>query len=146
MLTRRSRLETHEVVETPRQPELSSNREWLKERISGGVAIAVGVSWLVLLTIGAELEPTTNQSEPFVGVLLGVAMTTLFVATLVGLGMRRRWGLVTSLVGGIALTAMSIMCPVSGHHSFGAWWYGQMLCALGLVAISFAALRRDTVR
>jgi len=38
------------------------------------------------------------------------------------------------------------MCPVSGHHSFGAWWYGQMLCALGLVAISFAALRREELR
>ena len=146
MLTRRPRHETDDVVEAPRRPELSSNRVWLSERISGRAALGVGVSWLVLLTVGAELEPATDQSEPFVGVLIGVAMMALFVATLIGLGLRRRWGLVTSLGGAITLTAMSIMCPVSGHHSFGAWWYGQMLCALGLAAISFVALRREEGR
>ena len=146
MLTRRPRHETDDVVEAPRRAELSSNSVWLKERISGSVALGVGVSWLALLTIGSALEPATDQSEPFVGVLIGAAMMALFLATLIGLGVRRRWGLVTSLAGAITLTAMSIMCPVSGHHSFGAWWYGQMLCALGLVAISFAALRREELR
>jgi hypothetical protein len=146
MLTRRPRLETEVVLEAPRPPEPSSDRAWLKERISAPMAIIVGVSWFVLPAIGAELEPAADQSEPLVGVLLGVTLTALFVATLVGLGMRRRWGIVTSLVAAITLTAMSIMCPVSGHHSFGAWWYGQMFCALGLVAISFAALRREALR
>ena len=144
MPTRRPRPETEVVAEAPRGPELSSNRAWLMERISARMALAVGVSWFVLFSIGAELEPATDQSEPFVGILLGTALIAMFVATLVGLGMRRRWGLVTSLGAAVTLTAMSIMCPVSGHHSFGAWWYGQMLCALALVGISFAALRRES--
>jgi hypothetical protein len=76
---------------------------------------------------------------------LGVALLSLFVAALVGLGMRRRWGVGLSLVAAATLTVMSVMCPVSGHHTFGTWWYGQMLCALGLVGISVAALARPGV-
>jgi predicted transporter len=123
-----------------------STRTWLNERIETKVAVGVGVSWFVLYSIGAELEPAPNRSEPLLGVLLGVALVSLFVAALVGIGMRRRWGLGLSLVAATTLTVMSVMCPVSGHHTFGAWWYGQMLCALGLVAISFAALRREELR
>jgi predicted transporter len=119
-----------------------STRTWLNERIETKVAVGVGVSWFVLYSIGAELEPAPNRSEPLLGVLLGVALVSLFVAALVGIGMRRRWGLGLSLVAATTLTVMSVMCPVSGHHTFGAWWYGQMLCALGLVGISLAALTR----
>jgi hypothetical protein len=117
-----------------------STRTWLTERIDPKVAIGVGVSWFVLYSIGAELEPAPNRSEPLIGVVLGVTLISLFVGALVGLGMRRRWGVGLSLIGALTLTVMSIMCPVSGHHTFGAWWYGQMLCALGLVAISLWAL------
>jgi hypothetical protein len=119
-----------------------STRTWLNERIDSKVAIGVGVSWIALYSIGAELEPAPNRSEPLLGVLLGVTLLSLFVAALVGLGMRRRWGIGLALVAAITLTVMSVMCPVSGHHTFGAWWYGQMLCALGLVGISLAALAR----
>ena len=119
-----------------------STRAWLTERIDPKVAIGVGVSWFVLYSIGAELEPAPNRSEPLLGVMFGVALVSLFVAALVGLGMRRRWGLGLSLLGAVTLTVMSVMCPVSGHHTFGAWWYGQMLCALGLVGISLWALAR----
>ena len=123
----------------------ASTRTWLNERVDPKVAIGVGVSWFVLYSIGAELEPAPNRSEPVLGVILGVALISLFVAALVGLGMRRRWGIGLSLVGALTLTVMSVMCPVSGHHTFGAWWYVQMLCALGLVAIRFAALSRPAV-
>ncbi len=119
-----------------------STRRWLHERIDPKVAIGVGVSWFVLYTIGAELEPAPNRSEPLIGVALGVTLIGLFVAALVGLGMRRRWGAGLSLVAACTLTFMSVMCPVSGHHTFGAWWYGQMACALGLVGISLWALAR----
>ena len=119
-----------------------SNRTWLTERIDPKVALGVGVSWFVLYSIGAELEPAPNRSEPLIGVMLGVTLVSLFVAALVGLGMRRRWGIGLSLIAASTLTVMSIMCPVSGHHTFGAWWYGQMLCALGLVGISLWALAR----
>jgi hypothetical protein len=62
---------------------------------------------------------------------------------LTGLVMQRRWGLLASLAAAILATAASIACPVTGHHSFGTWWFGQMACMLGLVAISAVALRRN---
>jgi hypothetical protein len=148
MLTRDPRPETEVAAEVPHhteaphRPEALSTQAWLQDRINVWVALGIGIAWFVLLAIGAELEPATDQAEPLVGVLLGVAMLALFVTMLVGLAMRRRWGIAASFVGGIVLTTMSIMCPVSGHHSFGAWWYGQMACALALVAISVVALPR----
>jgi hypothetical protein len=133
-----------EVAEAPRAPERPNTREWLQERIDMGVAISVGVSWFVLTFIAGELEPATDRSEPLLGTLLGVFMTVLFFATLVGLAMRRRWGLVGSSGGAVIFTAMVVACPVSGHHPFGAWWYGELVCALALMVISFAALQRGS--
>ena len=37
-------------------------------------------------------------------------------------------------------TALSVACPVSGHHPFGAWWFGQMACAVGMLGGSVVAL------
>jgi len=122
-----------------------STRRWLNERVDLHVAISVGVAWFVLYSIGAELEPAPNRSEPLIGIALGVTLTALFVAALVGLGMRRRWGVGLSLIAAGTLTFMSVMCPVSGHHSFGTWWYGQMACALGLVGVSLWALMHPAV-
>ena len=58
-----------------------------------------------------------------------------------GLVMQRRWGLVASLGAAGFMTALSVACPISGHHAFGVWWYGQMACVLALGAMSVVALR-----
>jgi hypothetical protein len=129
------------VSEAPRRPDILSTRAWLQERINVWVAIGVGISWFVLTEIAAALEPATNRPEPLIGTLLIGAMDVVFVVLLVGLAMRRRWGLVASLAGAVLSTAMVVACPTSGHHQFGNWWYGEMACVLALVAISVAALR-----
>jgi hypothetical protein len=139
MLVRDQRPET-KITDGPRRP--SSTREWLQDRINVWVAIAVGVSWFVLTPIAAALEPATNRPEPLLGTLLGASMDLLFFAMLIGLAMRRRWGLVASVGGGALVTAMVVACPTSGHHQFGTWWFGEMACALALLAIGVAALRR----
>jgi hypothetical protein len=141
MLTRDARPETEVVAETPRRPDAPSTRAWLLERINVWVAIGVGISWFVLTEIAAALEPATNRPEPLIGTLLIGAMDLVFVVLLVGLAMRRRWGLVASLAGAVLSTAMVVACPTSGHHQFGNWWYGEMACVMALVAISVAALR-----
>ncbi len=139
MLIRDQRPET-KVPEAPRRTP--STQEWLRDRINVWVAIAVGVSWFVLTPIAAALEPATDRAEPLLGTLLGASMDVLFVVMLLGLAMRRRWGLVASIAGGALVTAMVVACPTTGHHQFGTWWYGEMACALALVGISVAALRR----
>jgi hypothetical protein len=113
------------------------------ERISSEVAIAVGVAWLVCYTIGSALEPDTTHPVPVIGVVLGVALLVGILATAAGLIVRRRWGLTASLSSAAVLVASSVACPTTGHHTIGGWWFGQMLCAGALVAISVVALRRS---
>jgi hypothetical protein len=121
-------------------------REWLGQQISGQLALIVGVSWYVLFSIAVALEPTSDHPEAFpawLSVAIEVTLLGLLAVTAAGLVTRRRFGLVAALGAAALFVAMAVACPVSGHHSFGAWWYGQMACALGLVAITVAALRRS---
>jgi hypothetical protein len=116
-------------------------RAWLQERIDGRLAAGVGIAWLVAYQVAGSLEPVTHKPEPWYGVALGVAFLGLLAATAAGLIAQRRWGLVVSVAAAGFFTALSVACPVSGHHPFGAWWFGQMACATGLVASSWVALR-----
>jgi len=122
-------------------------RVWLQERIDGRIAAGVGIAWLAAYQLAMWLEPVTHKPEPWYGVLLGVAFLGLVAATATGLVMQRRWGLVVSVAAAGFFTALSVACPVSGHHPFGAWWFGQMACALGMLGGSMVALnwsvRRD---
>jgi hypothetical protein len=115
-------------------------RNWLQERIDGRVAAGVGIAWLVAYQLAASLEPVTHQPEPWYGVALAVAFMGLLAATAAGLIAQRRWGLVVSVAAAGFFTALSVACPVSGHHPFGAWWFGQMACALTMLGGSVAAL------
>jgi hypothetical protein len=122
--------------------ELLDVRAWVQERVDGRVCAAVGVAWFVLLELAMALEPATSRAEPLIGVFLELSMWLLLATMVTGLVMQRRFGLVASLGGAVLSTAASIACPISGHHQFGTWWYGQMACMLGLVAVSVFALRR----
>jgi hypothetical protein len=117
-------------------------REWLGERIPGSVAAGVGITWFVLMQVAFLLEPASNHEVPVIGLVLEISMYVLLAAMVTGLVMQRRWGLVASLAGAVLATAASIACPVTGHHSFGAWWFGQMACMLALVAVSVVSLGR----
>ena len=112
----------------------------MQERIDGRLAVGVGVAWLVAYKVAGSLEPVTTRPEPWYGVALGVAFLALVAATVAGLITQRRWGLVVSVAAAGFFTALSVACPVSGHHPFGPWWFGQMACALGMLGGSVAAL------
>jgi hypothetical protein len=120
---------------------MDDTRTWLRERIDGRLGGGLAVAWLVLSQIAFALEPATNQPEPSYGIVLEVALLLLVATMVTGMVMQRRLGLVASLGAAGFFTAMSVACPVSGHHPFGAWWYGQMACALGLVGLSLLAIR-----
>jgi hypothetical protein len=117
-------------------------RAWLEERVDGVVCAAVAGSWFVLTQVIDRLEPATSRPEPVIGVLLQIAMWLLLATMVTGLVMQRRFGLVASLGAAVLATAAAIACPLSGHHQFGNWWFGEMVCVLALVAVSVIALRR----
>jgi hypothetical protein len=116
-------------------------RRPLNERFDVRVAIGLGVAWFVLPEIAIALEPAAQHSEPAIGVFLGYVMNAVFFAMLLGLALRRRWGLATSLGAAMLMTALAVACPTSGHHQLGLWWLGEMVCVLALVAGSVWALR-----
>jgi len=116
-------------------------REWLQDRIDGRLAAGIGIGWLVAYQVAMALEPVTHEPEPWYGVVLGVTFLAMIAAMATGLVMQRRWGIVASVAAAGFFTALSVACPVSGHHPFGAWWFGQMACALGMLGGSVAALR-----
>ena len=121
----------------------TDTRTWLADRIDGRVAAAVGISWYLITEIIVALEPRSQFELPLISVILTLSMWSLVVAMVAGLVMRRRWGLLAAVASSVLLTAEAIACPLTGHHHFGTWWYGQMACALALVGITVFALRRD---
>jgi len=130
-------------TEEPTQRRLTDTRTWLSERIDGRFAAGVAVAWVVLTQIAVALEPRAQFELPLISVVLVLSMNALLIAMVVGLVMRRRWGLLAAVASSLLLTAESIACPLTGHHHFGTWWYGQMACALTLVGVTVFALRRD---
>jgi hypothetical protein len=143
---------TDEVLETaPAAPGTtpstarpqSETRAWLQEQIDGRIGVAVGIAWIVLMQIAFALEPRTDHDVPIVGIVLEVTMYALLATMVTGLVMQRRFGLVASLGAAVLATAAAIACPITGHHSFGSWWFAQMACVLALVAVSIAALHRS---
>lgn len=122
----------------------ASTRTWLQEPIDGRLAAGVGIAWFVAYEVAAAVEPVTHRPEPWYGVVLGVAFMGMLAATATGLIAQRRWGVAVSVAAAGFFTALSVACPVSGHHPFGAWWFAQMACALGMLGFSWFALGRPT--
>ena len=114
------------------------------ERLSGGWAAALTVAWVSIFSIGMALEPAAAADEavPFLGALIGAALMASWVMMAAGFAQRRRYGAVGSLIGAGLLVAMTIACPVSGHHAgIGLWWWFQAAGSVALVAASGAAVR-----
>lgn len=78
--------------------------------------------------IAIEPPPANpNAPEPLIGTLLTVALLVVWTGAALAAVRRRpealRWA---SAVGGLSV-AMTIACPLSGHHtSIGAWWFAQL--------------------
>jgi peptidoglycan/LPS O-acetylase OafA/YrhL len=123
----------------------TDTRQWLNDRISSRAALVVGASWYALYLVVYALEPAADHPDAFpawLSATLEITLLGLMGVMAVGLVAQRRWGLVASMSAAVFLVALVVACPVTGHHSFGAWWLGQMACAIGLVAITGATLRR----
>jgi hypothetical protein len=117
-------------------------RTWLTERITTETSVLLAAAWYVLFMIGSALEPEATGSTPGWMNTLSFVFLGGLVVMVGGLIARRRWGLLASLATAGLFTAFSVACPISGHHGLAAWWFGQMACALGLVAASGYALTR----
>jgi hypothetical protein len=130
------------VTEPVAVPEIADTRSWLQERISTETAVMLAAVWYVLFVIGTALEPSVATPTPGWLVAVSVGFFSVLAVMAVGLLARRRWGVLAGLGAAGIFTALAVACPTSGHHAIAPWWFGQMACALGLVAASAVALRR----
>jgi hypothetical protein len=120
----------------------------LQERITAQQALIGAVVWAVGLAVGIAVEPPAtnpNAVDPWFVSALGTILLAALLTTFAGLWLRRRWSLAASLVAAGMLMLSTVLCPVSGHHTIGAWWVIQLGCGLGLVAASALGLRRTAL-
>jgi hypothetical protein len=118
-----------------RQPAALLSREW---------AAALGLGWPLafLVTRVMASAPADPQAvAPVVASLFGAGLmlALLLTATMAG-GRDPRVAIAATVTGVLALVD-TVACPVSGHHSYGAWWFAQMAVVVAMLAVSVAALR-----
>jgi len=140
-----------DTVESPLEPGTDQFPEpavtepaALTDRLSGGWALFLTAAWVTIFTTGAALEPapTNGHAMPLLAALLAGALMLGWMVMAAGFAQRRRYGAAGSLGAAGVLVAMTIACPLSGHHAgIGAWWWFELAGSLALVAASEAALR-----
>lgn len=103
------------------------------------------IAWAVLFPIAAALEPTAAAEHvPLWGVLVSAALFASLGAAVTGLVQRKRWGIGASLAASSMFTLGVFLCPATGHHLMGLWWFGELAAAAALLVVSATAfVRRD---
>jgi hypothetical protein len=124
-------------IEEPRAPGLA-------DRLSGRWAAVLTVLWITIFSLGVALEPAPANEDavPLLGAFLTTGLLAGWVTMAAGFAHRRRYGALGSLGAAGVLAAMTVACPLSGHHAgIGAWWWFEVAGSLTLVGASAAALR-----
>jgi uncharacterized membrane protein AbrB (regulator of aidB expression) len=109
-----------------------------------GVRI-LGVAMISLFVIGVAVQPPAdgaNPVEPWWADVLNVIIQFGLLAVLAGVLTGRRWTVRAGLVTGASLLALSVTCPLEGHHVLAAWWFVQMAVGVAMTALPAAVLRR----
>lgn len=131
----------------PRPPLPERVADYLSTPISGMRAAGLAVAWFTLFWIGVAAEPLPADPEAVGGLISEVLLPLGFVAAMgtmfVGLAHQRRWGVVGAVVASGMLVAASVLCPATGHHTFGTWWFVQMGAATTALGLSWRLLRTD---
>jgi hypothetical protein len=105
----------------------------------------LGFGWPLAVVVSIALEPAPADPEAAVPVIVSLASLALFaalVATAVAAGNRHPSAAVAGVVTGLIALGFTVTCPVSGHHTLGAWWFGQLALTLAMLGVSVAALGR----
>jgi hypothetical protein len=105
-----------------------------------GWAAFAGLVGPVVAAFCLAVEPppaNPNAPEPLIATLLGFALMFAWGGAAITAGRRRVSALAwATVVGGLSM-AMTISCPLSGHHtSIGMWWISQFIVCGAALAIA----------
>jgi hypothetical protein len=131
---------------TLRRPALGLRREDLLVKASAPWAIGVPVAVFALVVVGALLEPAPAHEatgiQAFVDGVITNALLIGFTASAIGGFGLRRWGIAASLAVALFTLGLVISCPVSGHHTWGIWFAGEMACVLAATGVALVGMSR----
>jgi hypothetical protein len=108
-------------------------------------AAALGVGWPLASVAILALEPEPANPEAPVPVIIELARLGLLaalLATTIAAGVRHPAAAIAGVVSGIIAMTFTVTCPVSGHHSFGLWWFGELGLVTAMLVVSLIALGR----
>ena len=146
----RARLVTRTLDRVPTIRRVTPESRPAPDRLAPTWAAILGFGWPMATVVSIALEPAPADPEAAVPVIVSLASLALFVAlvaTAVAAGNRRPLAAVAGVLTGLIALGFTVTCPVSGHHTLGAWWYGQLGLTLAMLGVSVAALgRRARVR
>jgi hypothetical protein len=120
-------------------------RAYGESRLRLGWAMALGVGWPLAFGVAVALEPTPadpQASVPAAVQAAGLVMMAGLLGTAVLAANRMRGAAVAAVVTGLVAVGLSVSCPASGHHDYGAWWFGHLGVLSAMLAVSVAALGR----
>ena len=127
----------------PREPE--ARRPRVKRTLTPTGIRLLGAVTLAMIIAADLLEPAADGPDPVRPVWLEALYTVQTAALLAGAAgflLGRRWAVkVAVLFSGIGAFNVA-MCPVSGHHVVGAWWFGEVALAAALLALPALVLAR----
>ncbi len=111
------------------------------ERIPWVVALGVALAWIVGLWVVFSLAPAPdpNEAPSLLGLIIGDLLWMSLLVGFVGMGMRRRWGLMASFLGGGVLLFGAVACQLTGHT--GTWLAAQYVAGGSLAAFSWGGLK-----
>jgi hypothetical protein len=130
-------------AQLPAPIESAPPRSRWSSRIEGGIGSCLAAAWVVGYFTAGMLEPAPRDPSVmnawYVTVINTALLGSLGVMVL-GLIAKRRFGVFASVVATAAFATAVVACPITGHHSFGAWWFGEVLCVAGVAAATGYAL------
>lgn len=137
------RSETHTQSTKPAETE-AVRREWhLDDRIGPVATAFAAVAWVVFTWISVAVQPAPADpaaAPDTLALLISTAWTMLLFASIAGIGLRQRWGLMTTFAGGALMIGASLYCYATGHT--GIWLATQFVAGAGLAATG-AVLARN---
>jgi hypothetical protein len=114
-------------------------------RLSDAWALALGLGWPLVFTVLPAFEPAPVDPaapEPMIVTLGAYAFLAAMVVTIAAAVVRHRVAAVAAVTTGVVLSAFTLACPMSGHHTYGLWWIAELAIVGAMTAVSVAGLGR----
>jgi hypothetical protein len=129
----------------PAQSQEGADRSFVAGRLSDPWAAVLGLGWPLTFVAITTLEPVPadpNAPVPLIVDVGAMVFLTTLALTCLTAATRSRVAAPAAVATGIVALAFAVSCPTSGHHDFGAWWFGELALLGAMTATSVAALSR----